>query len=126
MKGRQGEARSSFDLPFEGKEEKVVIDSTLYSSFSLSLLFFLIREQELKSHIVLSHGIRHTDIGRQANGSAHKHSYTLTNTRTNTQASMYAHTYTHIHTHKYTTILSLISLCRVTSCKMCYNLKGKY
>lgn len=28
--GRQGEARRSFDLPFDGKEEKVVINSPLF------------------------------------------------------------------------------------------------
>lgn len=51
MKGRQGEARSSFDLPFEGKEEKVVIDSALYSSFSFSLFsFFNQRARAEKSY----------------------------------------------------------------------------
>lgn len=54
LEGRQGEAKSSFDLPFEGrKEEKVVINSLLFipPSHSLSLsLFFNRRERAEKSY----------------------------------------------------------------------------
>lgn len=91
MEGRQREARRSFDLPFEGKEEKVVIDSLLFippsHSLSLSSLFFLIGEKALKSDIPLSHGcvIRQVGTGRQASDKTHTHTQRVARTPTHTQ-----------------------------------------
>jgi len=65
----EGGGEISFDLSFEGKEEKVVIDSVLFipPSHSPFPLFFLIREKALKSQIPLSYEcvIRHVGTSRQ-------------------------------------------------------------